>query len=148
MIPLLAGISSKLSAYTLGRKPDESIFELTGASIGNKIYLFAKKAGLNLHTHSLRHKYATDLLESGANIRAVQELLGHSDLATTQGYLSITDKNLREAVNRLEKQVKPIRLKWQCCKANTRQALRYNSTRRQSIPKGRLNVTRQWYLLA
>jgi len=107
MIPLLPDIAEGLRSFTKNRKPDESVFGLTGPSIGNKISIFARKSGLNdIHTHSLRHKYATDLIESGANIRAVQALLGHSDLSTTQGYLAITDESLRDAVNGLDKKVK------------------------------------------
>jgi hypothetical protein len=107
MIPLLPDIAGRLDSYIRSRQPDESVFGLTGPSIGNKISLFARKAGLkDIHTHSLRHKYATDLLESGANIRAVQQLLGHSDLTTTQVYLAITDESLRDAVNGLDKKVK------------------------------------------
>ncbi|MFC1982930.1 tyrosine-type recombinase/integrase [Chloroflexota bacterium] len=107
MIPLLPDIAGRLNSFISGRRPGESVFGLTGPSIGNKISIFARKAGLkDIHTHSLRHKYAIDLLESGANIRAVQQLLGHSDLATTQVYLAITDESLRDAVNGLDKKVK------------------------------------------
>ncbi|MFC1991458.1 tyrosine-type recombinase/integrase [Chloroflexota bacterium] len=107
MIPLLPDIAGRLNSFVSRRQPDESVFGLTGPSIGNKISIFARKSGLkDIHTHSLRHKYATDLLESGANIRAVQQLLGHSDLSTTQGYLAITDESLRDAVNGLDKKEK------------------------------------------
>jgi len=107
MIPLLPDIARRLNSFIKDRQPDESVFGLTGPTIGNKISLFARKAGLNdIHTHSFRHKYATDLLVSGANLRVVQQLLGHSDLATTQVYLAITDESLRDAVNGLDKKVK------------------------------------------
>ena len=86
-------------------KPDEKIFKLKAPCISNKIRQFAKKAGLDdFHTHTMRHKFATDLLEKGANIRAVQELLGHENLATTQVYLSVTDLGLRQAVELLDDQ--------------------------------------------
>jgi hypothetical protein len=58
---------------------------------------------VSIHTHSLRHKFATDILERGGNIRAVQQILGHESLATTESYLAVTDKSLRDAVNLLDK---------------------------------------------
>lgn len=65
-----------------------------------------------MHLHRGRHWFATRLLEEGADVRVVQQLLGHSSLATTEGYLAVTDVRTRLAVTRLPRvfEPAPIRL--------------------------------------
>ena len=67
-----------------------------------KIKEWADKAGVPIHTHSFRHYFVTTFVEKGANIRVVQELLGHFSLNTTQVYLSVTAKHLEEAIGLLD----------------------------------------------
>jgi len=101
-IPLLKGISRKLEKYCQDKAPYESLFGLKPVCISNQIRLSAKKANVDIHTHSLRHYFGTRLIEKGANIRAVQELMGHSSLSTTQVYIGVTSKHLESAVKLLE----------------------------------------------
>ena len=71
---------------------------LTPRSMERLVHYYAIKAGITkkVSPHTLRHSFATDLLENGADIRAVQMLLGHSSITTTQIYTHVTDKQLGE----------------------------------------------------
>lgn len=71
---------------------------LTPRSVERIIKSHAIKAGITrkVTPHVIRHSFATDLLESGADLRSVQALLGHANIATTQVYTHVTDKHLRE----------------------------------------------------
>lgn len=71
---------------------------LTVRSIERMIDKYRKKAGIlfRIGPHVLRHSYATDLLSHGADLRSVQEMLGHKNIATTQIYTHVTNMRLRE----------------------------------------------------
>ena len=71
---------------------------LTPRSVERIIKRYAIKAGITrkVTPHVIRHSFATDLLENGADLRSVQALLGHANIATTQVYTHLTDKHLRE----------------------------------------------------
>lgn len=105
MIPLTQDVAARLHQFIKNKGPDERMFGLTPESLGMKIKQLAVRAGLNnLHTHTLRHKFATDVLESGTNIKVLQSLLGHENLNTTEVYLSLTDRELFAAAKRLDEQ--------------------------------------------
>ena len=71
---------------------------LTPRSIQRIVKFYATKAGIvkDVHPHTLRHSFATDLIANGADIRSVQEMLGHSSVTTTQIYTHVTNKQLKE----------------------------------------------------
>jgi site-specific recombinase XerD len=71
---------------------------LTPRSIERMVRHYATKAGVSkkVTPHVIRHSFATDLLENGADLRSVQMLLGHANIATTQVYTHVTDKHLKE----------------------------------------------------
>jgi len=105
LIPLATSIAQRLHNFIEPMDAHEKVFKLKARCISNKIHQFAQKAGIvGFHTHTMRHKFATDLVEKGANIKQVQELLGHENLATTEVYLNITNQGLRDAINLLEGQ--------------------------------------------
>jgi integrase/recombinase XerD len=75
---------------------------LSRMTVWNIVKTSAVRAGVSgrVHPHSLRHSFATHLLEGGADLRVVQELLGHSDIRTTEIYTSVSRKMLSEAVRK------------------------------------------------
>jgi hypothetical protein len=90
--------------FVAGKKPGDSVFNLSSKTISMKFTYWSRKAGVpSIHTHSMRHKFATDMLDMGGNIRAVQQLLGHASLGTTETYLAVTDDSLKSAVDLLAK---------------------------------------------
>lgn len=97
-----------LGKYLAARKDeDKALFisysgpkgnhRLTSRSIQRIVKKYAKKARLPMEVtpHVLRHSFATDLLMAGADIRSVQEMLGHKNISTTQIYTHVTNKQLR-----------------------------------------------------
>jgi len=71
---------------------------LSARSIERLVKRYALKAGLdpNFHTHTLRHSFATHLLDGGADLRVVQDLMGHSSPATTQIYTYVSTEQARK----------------------------------------------------
>jgi len=83
---------------TRAQKNKESDLRLTPRSIQRIVKYYTAKAGIvkDVHPHTLRHSFATDLLSNGADIRSVQTMLGHASITTTQIYTHVTNQQLKE----------------------------------------------------
>ncbi|MDP3800482.1 MAG: tyrosine-type recombinase/integrase [bacterium] len=76
----------------------KSDLRITPRTVQRIVKYYATKAGIvkDIHPHTLRHSFATDLLRNGADIRSVQAMLGHANITTTQIYTHVTDTGLKE----------------------------------------------------
>jgi site-specific recombinase XerD len=93
LAPLFISYSRNVEAST-----DGNFRRLTARSIQRMVTKYARLAGITKHVspHTMRHSFATDLLMNGADLRSVQNMLGHSNIATTQIYTHVTDAHLKD----------------------------------------------------
>jgi site-specific recombinase XerD len=91
--PLFIRYSGRVDTTKDGEK-----MRLTARSVQEIVNKYAKRCGLPIEVtpHTLRHSFATDLLIGGADLRSVQEMLGHESIRTTQVYTHVTNKHLKE----------------------------------------------------
>lgn len=107
-LPMADKLAGPLAEW-IGERKDGYVFaapsgkRLSTRTLQDRIPDLAKEAGLarRCKCHTLRHTFATRLVERGVDVRAVQELMGHSSLNTTMLYLSVAPERLRGAVDRL-----------------------------------------------
>jgi site-specific recombinase XerD len=110
-VPLLGRAASALRVYLDARRelasgPEESLFltrdghRLSKSALDLIVRRHARAAGVTASPHALRHACATHLLRGGADVRHVQELLGHASLQTTARYTRVDVEDLREVVSR------------------------------------------------
>jgi site-specific recombinase XerD len=95
-----------------GKKMEEEDYDgeslrLTARSVQRLVKKYVTRAGISVDAtpHTLRHSFATGLLQEGADLRSVQELLGHSNVSTTQIYTHITSKQLKDVHEKFHKDV-------------------------------------------
>jgi site-specific recombinase XerD len=102
--PLFIRHNFSLADIHASNLTDDSV-RLTRFFITNMIKDYGLRAGIlkNLHAHTLRHSFATTLLTNGADIRIIQELLGHASITTTQVYTHVTNPKLKEAHQKFHK---------------------------------------------
>jgi integrase/recombinase XerD len=107
-IPLSKRLVKPLKAYIRnnGLSPSDKLFAIKNKELYSIVKKYALAAGIDdLSPHGLRHFFATTLVERGANIRAVQELLGHARIQTTAIYLDVVPQHLKSSIDLLDKAV-------------------------------------------
>jgi len=121
-VPFGGAVRSALAAYLPWRqqllatlkKPNAALLinqrggRLTTRSVGRIVKRIAVAKGLSpdVHPHTLRHAFGTHMLEEGADLRAIQELLGHERLATTQRYTQLSVKHMMDVYDRTHPRAK------------------------------------------
>ncbi len=121
LVPVGSGARAALERYLSAARP-----ELVGKKTGGEVFLsvrgrkltnqriwqllgdLARRAGLEkeVHPHMLRHSFATHLLQGGADLRIIQEMLGHADISTTQIYTHVDTRGLQGAHRRFHPRAK------------------------------------------
>ena len=110
VIPMAERLVVPLHDQCAGKLSQERVFpRLNASGVWRIVTSLAKACGLEgFHPHSLRHYFATQLLEKGANLRDVQLLLGHESLETTSVYLDVSAQHLQKAIGLLDTAPLPV----------------------------------------
>lgn len=108
VIPVADALTTPLACYVKNERinPRARFFSIHARQLYNIVKKYALAAGVDdLSPHGLRHYFATTLVERGAQVRAVQELLGHSNISTTAIYLDLIPSHLKSTIALLNKSI-------------------------------------------
>ena len=101
IVPLENHLSDLLQYHTAKMPLDDKVFPLTSAQIRNISHRYQPKYEV-VKPHTFRHSFAVHCLKSGMNLRSLQKILGHNDLATTAVYLDLIAKDLKEDYQKIQ----------------------------------------------
>jgi len=94
VIPLESELSNLLGLFTDRMTGRDKVFSLSERQVRNIVYKYSD--GIDVHPHTFRHSFAVHCLKNGMNLRTLQKILGHSSLTTTQVYLDIVGKDIKD----------------------------------------------------
>ena len=95
VIPIESGLGNLLGLFIDRLKPRDRLYPISQRQVRNIVYKYSPD-GLDVHPHTFRHSFAVHCLKSGMNIRSLEKILGHSDLATTAVYLDLVGKDVMD----------------------------------------------------
>lgn len=107
IVPLYKEIGIELKSYIENNRESKSndykIFNISRQTFWNNLKKYAKNAKINknVHPHIFRHTVATEMIKNGADIRVVQEILGHSSIATTEKYTHLNKNEIKKIYNKI-----------------------------------------------
>jgi site-specific recombinase XerD len=101
IVPLDQHLSDLLQYHTAKIPLDEKVFPLTSAQIRNITHRYQSNEEV-VKPHTFRHSFAVHCLKQGMNLRSLQKILGHNDLATTAGYLDVIAKDIKEDYSKVQ----------------------------------------------
>jgi len=97
IIPLESELNNLLGFYSDDMSQDDTLFDISNRQVGRIVKKYApERIEERASPHKLRHSFGVHCIRQGMNLRTLQKILGHSDLATTQVYLDLAGKDVKE----------------------------------------------------